>query len=120
MRPPDLRLLLLKVERSITTGADGSNYLLQAARASPPFEPDVSKITDAGGVRIIAVAEHRDIDQVRWRRILPDLGIDASEVDLLVKPTANPVLGCVGNEVWETADVFVVSRLQPIAPDHPP
>jgi hypothetical protein len=29
-------------------------------------------------------------------------------------------LACVGNEVWETADVFVVSRLQPIAPDHPP
>ena len=52
------------------------------------------------------------------RRILPNLAIDASEVDLFVEPTAGPLLASIGNEVWETADVFVVSRFQPIAPDH--
>src|ERR1700726_2183376 len=58
------RLSLLGVGRSITTGPDGSHYLRQAARASPPFKPDVSEITDAGCVRVVAVAEHGDIDQV--------------------------------------------------------
>jgi hypothetical protein len=58
-------------------------------------------------VRVVAVAEHGDIDQVRRRRpILPDLGIDVAEVDLFVEPTAGPVLASVGNEVWETADAF--------------
>jgi hypothetical protein len=106
------------VGRSITTGADGSHYLRQAARASPPFEPDVGEIANAGGVRIIAIAEHGDIDQVRRRRILPHLGIDAGEIDLFVEPAANPVVAAVGNEVWETTDVFVLARFQPIAPDH--
>jgi hypothetical protein len=85
------------------------------ARASPPFETDVIEIANAGGVRIIAVAEYGDIDQVRRRGILPDLGIDAREVDLLVKPAANPVVTGIGNEVRETADVFVFLRVQPIA-----
>jgi hypothetical protein len=31
-------------------------------------------------VRVVAVAEHGNIDQVRRRGILPNLGIDASEV----------------------------------------
>jgi hypothetical protein len=90
----------------------------RAAQASPPFEPDVIEITDAGGVRVVAVTKHGDIDQVRWRRILPDLPIDATEVDLFVEPTAGPLLAGVSYGVWESADVFVVSRFQPIAPDH--
>jgi hypothetical protein len=69
-------------------------------------------------VRVVAVAEHGDIDQVRRRRILPDLGIDVAEVDLFVEPTAGPLLAGVGNEVREAADVFVLARFQPIAPDH--
>ena len=69
------------------TGPDGSHYLRQAVRASPPFKPDVIEIADAGGVRVVAVAEHGNIDQVRRRRILPDLGIDESEVDLLAAST---------------------------------
>jgi hypothetical protein len=52
---------------------------------------------------------------VHWRRILPDLAIDASEVDPLVKPSADPIIATIGDEMWETADVFVLSRLQPIA-----
>src|SRR5271169_3779415 len=51
-------------------------------------------------------------------RILPDLGIDAGEIDPLVEPAADPFVAGVGNEVREAADVFVVSRFQPIAPDH--
>ena len=43
-------------------------------RVSPPFKPDVGEIADAGGVRVVAVTKHGDIDQVRRRRILPDLG----------------------------------------------
>jgi hypothetical protein len=50
-------------------------------------------------VRVVAVTKHGDIDQVRRRRILPDLAINASEADPLVKPTANPVVASVGNEV---------------------
>ena len=42
----------------------------------------------------------RNSDQVRRRRILPDLGIDAPEVDLFVERTAGPLLAGVGNEVW--------------------
>jgi hypothetical protein len=57
-------------------------------------------------VRVVAVAEHRDINQVRRRRIHPDLAIDAREVDPLVKPAADSVIAGVGNEVWEVADVF--------------
>jgi len=44
---------------------------------SPPFKPDILEVADAGGLRVVAVAEHGDIDQVRRRRILPDLGIGA-------------------------------------------
>ena len=73
---------------------------------------------DAGGVRIIGVAEHRDIDQVSRRLILPDLGIDACKIDPLVKPAADPIVTAIGDEVWESADVFVVPRFQPIASDH--
>ena len=61
-------------------------------------------------MRVVAVAEHGDIDQVRRRRILPDLGIDAGEVDPLIEPSADPVIAAVGNEVGEAANVFVVSR----------
>jgi hypothetical protein len=41
-------------------------------------------------VCVVAVAGHGDIDQVCRRRILPDLGIDAGEVDFLVEPVADP------------------------------
>ena len=62
-------------------------------------------------MRVVAVAEHGDIDQVRRRGILPDLAIDASEVDLFVEPTAGPLLAGVGNEVREAADIFVLAGL---------
>jgi hypothetical protein len=52
---------------------------------------------NAGGVRVVAVAEHGDIHHVRRRRILPDLAIDAPQVDPLVEPTADPVIAAVGN-----------------------
>ena len=62
-------------------------------------------------MRVVAVAEHGDIDQVRRRRILPDLGIDVAEVDLFVEPTAGPLLAGVGNEVREAADAFVLGEV---------
>ena len=86
-------------------------------RASPPFKSDIGEVADAGGVRVVAVAEHGDIDQVRGCGILPDLGIDAGEVDPLVEPAADTVLAGVGDKVREAADVFVVpgfSRLPQI------
>jgi hypothetical protein len=58
------------------------------------------------------------IDQMCRRRFLPNLGIDACEVDSLVEPVSDPFLACVGNKLREAADVFIVARLQPIAPDH--
>src|SRR5215471_15015133 len=33
-------------------------------RASPPFQPDILEVADAGGVRVVAVAEYGDIDHV--------------------------------------------------------
>jgi len=68
-------------------------------------------------VRVVAVAKHRDIDHVCRRGILPDLGIDAGEVDPLVEPAADPVVAAVGNKVGKAADVYLVPRFQPIAPD---
>jgi len=54
--------------------------------ASPSFKPDILEVADAGGVRVVAIAEYGDIDQVRRRRILPDLGIDAGKVDPRITP----------------------------------
>jgi len=48
-------------------------------------------------VSILAVAEHSNIDQVRPRRILPHLGIDALEIDLLIEPAADPIVAAIGN-----------------------
>jgi hypothetical protein len=48
----------------------------QPFEASPPFKSNIGDVADAGGVRVVAVAEHVVIDQVRRRGILPDLGID--------------------------------------------
>jgi hypothetical protein len=59
-------------------------------------------------VRIIAVAEHGNIDQVCRRRILPDLGIDAGEVDSFVEPLSDPFVARVGNEVREAADLVPI------------
>ena len=69
-------------------------------------------------MRVVAVAEHGDVDQVRRRCILPDLAIDAREVDLFVEPAADLFVAGIGHVVRETADVFVVPRFQPIASDH--
>jgi len=69
-------------------------------------------------VRVVAVAEYGDIDQVCRRRILPDLGVDAGEVDPLIEPSADPVIAAIGNEVRKAANVLVVARLQSIAPNH--
>ena len=46
---------------------------------------------------------------------LPDLGIDAGEVDPLVEPAPDPVVAGVGNKMREAADVFVIPGFQPIA-----
>ena len=84
----------------------------KGTRVSPPFESDISKVADAGGVGVVAVAEHRDIDQVCGCGIIPDLGIDAGEIDLLVEPAADPIAAGVGNEVREAADVLLVPGQQ--------
>ena len=68
-------------------------------------------------MRVVAVAEHGHIDHVRRRRILPDFGIDAGEVDLLVEPAADPIVAGIGDKVRKAADVFIVpgfSRLPQI------
>ena len=48
------------------------------------------------GVRVVAVAERRDIDEVSRRGILPDLGVDVHQIDLLINPAHDPVIG-IGN-----------------------
>src|SRR5215472_16066843 len=77
-------------------------------------------------VGVVAVAEHGDIHHVRRRRIFPDLGIDAGEVDLLIEAAADPVIAAIGNareqrrsigNLWlrsdddEDPDVFGRSRI---------
>ena len=37
----------------------------QAVGASPPVKSDMGEVADAGGMRVVAFAEHGDIDQVR-------------------------------------------------------
>ena len=69
-------------------------------------------------MRVVAIAEYGDIDQVRRRRILPDLGIDTGEIDPLVEPAADPIIAAIGNEVREAADIFVVPRFEAISSDH--
>ena len=48
------------------------------------------------GVRVVAVAERRDIDEVSRRGILPDLGVNVRQIDLLINPASDPVFG-IGN-----------------------
>jgi len=85
--------------RSALERADYRWFISPVGVASPSFKPDILEVTDAGGVRVVAIAEQGHIDHVRRRRILPDLGIDAGEVDLLVEPAADRVVTAVGNEV---------------------
>ena len=94
--------------------------MADGAHASPPFKPDIGEVADAGGVRVVAVAKHRDIDQVRRRRIFPDLGIDAGEIGPLVEPAADPILAAIGNEMGEAANVLVVLPLLADCPKSPP
>jgi hypothetical protein len=49
------------------------------------------------GVRVVAVAEHRDIDEVNRRDILPDLGVNVRQIDPLINPVPDPVLAGIGN-----------------------
>jgi hypothetical protein len=48
-------------------------------------------------VRVVAVAEHRDIDEVSRRGILPDLGVDVRQIDSLINPGPDPVFAGIGN-----------------------
>ena len=77
----------------------GPHQRARAVRASPLFKPDIGEVADAGGMRVVAVAEYGDIDQARGRRILPDLGIDAGLIDPLVEPAADPFIAAIGNEL---------------------
>jgi hypothetical protein len=63
------------------------------------FKPDIGEVPDVGGVRIVAVAEHGDIDQMCRCGILPDLAIDAGDVDPLVEPMADVVVAGIADEV---------------------
>jgi hypothetical protein len=49
------------------------------------------------GVRVVAVAEHRDIDEVSRRGTLPDLGVDVRQIDPLINPAPDPVFAGIGN-----------------------
>ena len=42
-------------------GFSGTPAQRRPVRASP-IQPDIRKVADAGGVRVVAVAEHSDID----------------------------------------------------------
>jgi hypothetical protein len=48
-------------------------------------------------VRVVAVAEHRDIDEVSRRGTLPDLGVDVRQIDPLINPAPDPVFAGIGN-----------------------
>ena len=82
----------------------------QAVGASPPFKSNMGEVADAGGMRVVGAAED-DIDQVRGCGILPDLGIDAGEIDPLVEPAADPIVAGIGDKVRKAADVFIVPGL---------
>ena len=71
-------------------------------------------------MRVVAVTKHGDIDQVRRRRILPDLGVDAGEVDPFVEPMADPFIAGVGDEVRKAAEVLVVPPVAAYSPRSSP
>ena len=48
------------------------------------------------GVRIVAEAEHRNIDEVSRRGSLPDLGVNV-QIDPLIDPVPDPVFAGIGN-----------------------
>ena len=48
---------------------------------------------------VVAIAEHGNIYQVRRDRILPNLGIDAGEVDPFVEPVSHPFVAGVGYDL---------------------
>jgi hypothetical protein len=57
----------------------------------------------------VAVTKYGDIDQVRRRRILPDLGIDVTKVDLFVEPAAGPLLAGGIRQMSERGEHFLKS-----------
>ena len=62
-------------------------------RALAPLTPHIGKIADAGGVRVVSVAEHR-----RRRRSLSYLGVDPGEIDPLVEPMADAFIAGIGTK----------------------
>jgi hypothetical protein len=86
-------------------------------RDSQPFQPHVREVAKAGSMRV--VLSQKTAMSTMWAdRVLPDIGIDADEVDPLVEPPSDRIVAGVGDEVGKAADVFVVARLQLIAPDY--
>ena len=82
--------------------------------ASPSFKPDIGEVADAGGVRVVAVAEYGDIDQARRRRVLPDFGSAAH---------AGPAPGSFSMRTFRTIASFlslVSLGLPAMAQDGPP
>ena len=69
-------------------------------------------------MRVVAVAEHGDVDQARRSCILPGHGVEPREVGPLVEPAPDAIVTGVRNEARKAADVFVVGRIQPITLDH--
>jgi hypothetical protein len=49
------------------------------------FKPDIGEVPDVGGVRIVTVAEHGDIDQMCRCGILPDLARTRWPVSVAVR-----------------------------------
>ena len=48
------------------------------------------------GVRVVAEAEHRKIDEMSRRGSLPDLGVNV-QIDPLINPVPDPVFAGIGN-----------------------
>jgi hypothetical protein len=59
-------------------------------------------------VCVSSLSQNTATSTIRRRRILPDLGVDAGEVDPFVEPMADPFIAGVGDEVRKAADVLVV------------
>ena len=48
-------------------------------------------------VRVVAVAQHRDIDEVSRRGIPRDLGVNVRQIDPFINPVPDPVFAGIGN-----------------------
>jgi len=91
---------------------DDLAYLYLELATELGFENAILVGACAGGVRVVAVAEYGDINHMRWCGILPNLAVDALQIDPLVEPAADPFTAADFNEVKKPPSYALSGQVQ--------